>query len=179
MNTKFKKIISLYAIAIFVVMAFGGLTADASEVTGSISSSANSSSSQSGNVGGSVAGGSSVSGIIGGGGSSGSSVSGTVGGSGSGGSSISGAVGGSGNSGGTGGSGGSNISGTVVTGGSTNNGGSVLGASTIVPTPGLPNTGFHPIDKNGGFVNLMASMILAILALLGINFMQRKLLSKY
>lgn len=119
-----KKIIGISVIALIAAISSGFSQARASEVTGTLSSSAPAVTS------GSTAGGT-VEGIV----SSGSSVTGTIsgGGGGGGGSYISGTVSGSG--------GGSSISGTVSSGGGGSANGSVLGATQTGGNTGSQTTG--------------------------------------
>lgn len=127
------------------VMFVGNFDANASVVTGTLSLSSTSSASQSGGaLGGVVGGGSTVSGTIGGGSGSSGSISGAVGG-------------------GSGGGGGGSIGGL---GGNSStdsrfdlDDGFVLGASTVLDTPGLPNTGVGSTDS--GIAILLYGVVLS------------------
>ncbi len=141
--TKNKTVIAIQVIAFFGAACLGILSAHASEITGTLSSSATtppSGSQAGGTVGGSVGGGSTITGTITSGG--GSTIGGTVTNvGGGGGSTISGSV--LGASTGGGGSSGAG-SGSAVGGNQNLSRGLVLGASTGVIDPGLPNTGEEP-----------------------------------
>ena len=167
-----KKILAIQVVTILAFALMGGVGARASEVTGTLSSDANSSGSQvTGTVNsGNINNGSTVSGTISGNGG-GSSITGTVGGTsgggGGGGSSISGTVS-------SGSGGGSTITGNVSTGSGgeiggtvSQGGGTILGAATVnqTQTPGLPNTGFGPQKSGSGAIEL-AMVMLAIILLL-------------
>jgi hypothetical protein len=162
-----KKIIAIQTVALCAIVLLTSTPVHASEVTGTLNSSAD----PNGQIGGAVNtnGGSTVSGTITGG-TGDNSLSGTVNGGGT----VSGTVSG----GSSGGGGGGSVGGTVSNGTGGNglpltNNGAVLGQSTTNPystntnnttntTPTLPNTGFGPPDdqtspsSNATLSNLIA-----------------------
>jgi hypothetical protein len=160
-----KKIIAIQTAALVATAFLGISVAQASEVTGVLSAS-------------NPSGGSQTSGTISGGNGS-SSISGTVSSPGGGGGSVAaGSVSGGGTGAGGGQGAGSAIAGSVQTP-STNapSGGLVLGASTVAPTPGLPDAGVGPYDAIGqGIASLaiiatmsLVYMLMTYVAFIGVR----------